>query len=350
MELPWAKDANIPMKISPAISSQLSTVTFVATVLVVMCHCDDVMASKDGIVRYFGGVFTDANVANFFFLSGFFLARHFGEDGWWKKSVLSRLRSLGVPYFAWCVVYLGLYCLIWCLGFYQPHAGMFCFKNVFGVGLLTPPIDFALWYIKTLLYFIIISPLFFVLQYKFKAAFPLIALSLMMVAISPFGSSPFCGFCFNLVGFVCFLMGAEVAFSGLMQRVFLRSGNKWGWAVIWLFCWIISAFLINCIDKCLRTVLHPFYVLFAVFCLQRVIANIPWRVGEALAKSSFVIYAAHLMILKLTSPFLNKLLGHCPVVCFSMLTVAAVCGGIATTAALRSLSRRTLALLTGGRG
>ena len=216
------------MKISPAISSQLSTVTFVATVLVVMCHCDDVMASKDGIVRYLGGVFTDANVANFFFLSGFFLARHFGEDGWWKKSFLSRLRSLGVPYFAWCVVYLGLYCLIWCLGFYQPPEGMFGFRSVFGVGLLTPPIDFALWYIKTLFYFIIVSPLFFALQYKFKATFPLIALSLLMVKVSPFGSSPYWGFCFNLVGFVCFLMGAEVAFSGLMRRAFLRNGNKWG--------------------------------------------------------------------------------------------------------------------------
>lgn len=337
------------MKISPAISSQLSTVTFVATVLVVMCHCDDVMASKDGIVRYLGGVFTDANVANFFFLSGFFLARHFGEDGWWKKSFLSRLRSLGVPYFAWCVVYLGLYCLIWCLGFYQPPEGMFGFRSVFGVGLLTPPIDFALWYIKTLFYFIIVSPLFFALQYKFKATFPLIALSLLMVKVSPFGSSPYWGFCFNLVGFVCFLMGAEVAFSGLMQRSFMRNGNKWG-GVKWLFCWIITAFFANCTDGCWRTVLHPFYVLFAVFCLQRIVADIPWRVSEALARSSFVIYAAHLMILKLASPLLNKMLGRCPILCFLMLTVVAVCSGIAITVALRSLSRRTLALLTGGRG
>lgn len=337
------------MKISPALSSQLSTVTFVATVLVVMCHCDDVMAHKDGIVRYLGGVFTDANVANFFFLSGFFVARHFEEDGWWKKSIVSRLRTLGIPYLAWCVVYLGIYCLVWCLGCYQPPEGMFGFKNVFGIGLLTPPIDFALWYIKTLLYFIAISPLFFALQCKFRAAFPLIALSLLMVKISPLGSSPFLGFCFNLVGFACFLMGAEVAFSRLMQRVFLCNGNHFSGG-IWLLCWVISSLLLNCTDDSIRTVLHPFYVLFAVFCLQRVIVDIPWRVGEALAKSSFVIYAAHLMILKLTSPFLNKLLGQCPILCFSMLTVTAVFGGIAITVALRRLSRRTLALLTGGRG
>lgn len=228
MELSWTKGADIQMRITPALSSQLSTVTFIATVLVVMCHCDDVMASNGGIVRYLGGVFTDANVVNFFFLSGFFVARHFGEDGWWKKAIVSRLCSLGVPYVAWCVVYLGFYSLIWCLGCYQPPEGMFCFRSVFGVGFLTPPIDFALWYLKTLFYFIIVSPLFFALQYKFKAAFPLIALSLLMVKISPFGSSPYLGFCFNLVGFVCFLMGAEVAFSDLMQRTFLCHGNKWG--------------------------------------------------------------------------------------------------------------------------
>ena len=348
MELSWAKGADIPMKITPALSSQLSTVTFVATILVVMCHCDDVMASKDEIVRYLGGVFSDANVANFFFLSGFFVARHFGEDGSWKKSIVSRLRSLGVPYLAWCVAYLAVYCLIWCLGCYQPPKGMFGFRSVFGVDLLTPPIDFALWYIKTLFYFIIVSPLFFALQYKFKAAFPLIALSLLMVKISPFGSSPYWGCCFNLVGFVCFLMGAEVAFSGWMQRVFLRNDNKVG--IIWLFCWIIAAFFTNCTGECWRAVLHPFYILFAVFCLQRIIADIPWRVSETLARSSFVIYAAHLMILKLASPLLNKMLGRCPILCFLMLMAVAVCSGIAITVSLRSLSRRTLALLTGGRG
>lgn len=334
------------MKISPTLSSQLTTVTFVATVLVVMCHCDDVMTNKDGIVRYLGGVFTDANVANFFFLSGFFVARHFGEDGWWRKSILSRLRSLGIPYLAWCVVYLGVY---WSLGHCQLPKGILGFKGVFGIGFTTPAIDFALWYIKTLFYFIIISPPFFALQYKFKAAFPLLALSLLMVKISPIGSSPYLCFCFSLVGFVCFLMGAEVAFSGLMQRVFWRNGKNWE-GIIWLFLWMISAFLLNRTGGCTHTILHPFYVLFAVFCLQRVIADIPWRVGEMFAKSSFVIYAVHLMLLKLTSPFLNKLLGQCPILCFSLLTVVAVCGGIAITVILRMLSRRVLAVLTGGRG
>lgn len=61
MELSWTKGADIQMRITPALSSQLSTMTFIATVLVVMCHCDDVMASNDGIVRYLGGVFTASN-------------------------------------------------------------------------------------------------------------------------------------------------------------------------------------------------------------------------------------------------------------------------------------------------
>ena len=78
--------------------------------------------------------------------------------------------------------------------------------------------------------------------------------------------------------------------------------------------------------------------------------DIPWRVSGVLTRSSFVIYAVHLMILKLTSPFLNKLFGQSSVLCFFTLTFVAVCGGIVITVVMRMLSRRTLALLTGGRG
>ena len=136
---------------------QLATVMFLATVLVVMCHVDDVMSNKNMLVRYLGGIFTDANVANFFFLSGFFLARHYGERNWYGVALARRTRTLVVPYFAWCVVYLAFYLLCEISHLGKPHAsGFFNPLKVFGIGL-GAPIDFALWYIKTLLYFIIVS-------------------------------------------------------------------------------------------------------------------------------------------------------------------------------------------------
>ena len=214
------------MKISQSLSRQLATVTFVATVLVVMCHCDDVMLNKDGIVRFLGGIFTDANVANFFFLSGFFVGRHYAENGWYRKAIFGRLRTLGIPYLAWCLIYLGIYGCATLVGICHPQAKLFDMRKVFGVGLLTPPIDFALWYIKTLFYFIFVSPLFFWFQNRYRIAFPVIAGAILLFKISPLGSSPLFGFCFNIVGFICFLMGAEMAFHSEVQSVFLRVGRS----------------------------------------------------------------------------------------------------------------------------
>lgn len=336
------------MKISGSLSRQLATVTFVATVLVVMCHCDDVMSNKDGVVRFLGGIFTDANVANFFFLSGFFVARHYAEDRWYRKAIFGRLRTLGVPYLVWCFIYLGVYGCVSLVGACHPQAGFFDMRKVLGIGLLTPPIDFALWYVKTLFYFIIVSPLFFWCQNRYRAAFPIMAGVVLLFRVTPIGSSPIFGFCFNIVGFVSFLMGAEMAFHSEVRSVFLRIGEK-TWGVL-LVAWIVGALCINCLAGTLRSFLHPLYVLFAVYCLQRIVACIPFRIGEPFVKASFVIYASHLIILKLVSPALNNLLGGVPVLCFSVLVGVSIFGGVALTLVLRKFSRTTLALLTGGRG
>lgn len=339
------------VKISEPLSRQLAALTFVATLLVVMCHCDDVMIKQDGFVRFFGGIFTDANVANFFFLSGFFVARHFGEDRWYRSAIAGRLRTLGVPYLGWCIIYCGVFALAACLGFFQPPQGMFEFKNIFGIGLSTPPIDFALWYIKTLFYFILVAPLFFRLQTKYRLALPIIAMALLLLRISPFGNFPqsLYGFCFNLVGLICFLTGAQVAFSQTLLGVFFHAG-KWIWGVCWLIFWFLVAIGVDCSRGTFRLILHPFYVLFAVFCLHRVVACVPLRIGEVLIKSSFMIYAVHLMILKLVSPCLNDVFGQVPMLCYSMLFIVSVTGGIVLTMFLRKTSPVVLSLLTGGRG
>lgn len=336
------------MKISEPLSRQLATVTFVATVLVVMCHCDDFMPNKDCLVRFLGGIFTDANVANFFFLSGFFVARHYAEKGWYREAIFGRLRTLGIPYLVWCLIYLGIYGCASLVGAYHPQADMFDVRRVFGVGLLTPPIDFALWYIKTLFYFIVVSPLFFWLQNRYRVAFPIVVVAALVFKIFPVGSSPLFDHCFNIVGFVCFLLGAEMAFHSEVRNVFLRVGGMAG--SVSLIAWIVGALCVNCLMGSLKLVLHPLYVLFAVYCLQRIVACTSFRIGEAFAKASFVIYASHLIILKLVSPLINNLIGGVPVLCFLILVAVSVLGGVVLTMALRKLSRPTLALLTGGRG
>lgn len=86
------REISIPEKgLKDRQNNVLSVLSFFATLLVVMCHVDDFLPCREGvegmIVRYLGGAFSDANVANFFVLSGYFLARHVGEKSWYVDAL-----------------------------------------------------------------------------------------------------------------------------------------------------------------------------------------------------------------------------------------------------------------------
>ena len=90
-------------------SDILATFTFLATFLVVMCHADDVLAFRPTVAAILGGTFSDANVYNFFWLSGFFLGRHQNEQGWWRSALVKRVSTLIVPYVLWNAAYFVVY-------------------------------------------------------------------------------------------------------------------------------------------------------------------------------------------------------------------------------------------------
>ena len=51
-------------------SAQLSTVVFLATLLVLLCHVEHWAQQSNFVIHYFGDILPLANVSNFFFLSG----------------------------------------------------------------------------------------------------------------------------------------------------------------------------------------------------------------------------------------------------------------------------------------
>ena len=40
----------------------------------------------------------------FFIVSGFFLAQHFSEDGWLRREIRKRIKSLAIPYICWSII------------------------------------------------------------------------------------------------------------------------------------------------------------------------------------------------------------------------------------------------------
>lgn len=55
-------------------------------------------------------------VPTFFAISGFLMAGHFGENGWWRRELCKRLRSLLIPYVIWNSFYLLLASLFVAVG------------------------------------------------------------------------------------------------------------------------------------------------------------------------------------------------------------------------------------------
>lgn len=92
----------------------------------------------------------------FFIASGYFLANHFEESGWWKREVAKRLRSLLIPMGFWWVILL-----LWgtpfsivankLAGRSLMEALPFADGRIPGIGIL--------WYLRTLFVFVLASPL-----------------------------------------------------------------------------------------------------------------------------------------------------------------------------------------------
>lgn len=149
-------------------SNKIANMGFVCTLLVVAIHVRHVPQAHDGapmafyfIVRH---IFGSIAVPFFFIVSGYFLARRAEGDGWWKRAVAQRLRTLGLPLFIWCLIPFLLFSVIWTAG----EPGGICSRIPFrpsslaagfGLNLFTnPEANRPLWYLRMLLLLVTASP------------------------------------------------------------------------------------------------------------------------------------------------------------------------------------------------
>ena len=100
----------------------------------------------------------------FFLCSGYFIAGHIGEDGWYRRECRKRVRSLLIPYISWSLLYFALESLVSCAsGLVHGRSivvNMDIRSWVRTLGLL--PFEYPrlwpLWYVRTLIVFVILSP------------------------------------------------------------------------------------------------------------------------------------------------------------------------------------------------
>ncbi|OWV14377.1 acyltransferase [Fibrobacter sp. UWB5] len=142
--------------ISPELSSRISSLSFVCACMVVLIHVP-VPSTTGSWGWYLSSIFSYGvcliSVPFFFIISGFFLGRHLDEDGWYKKALKKRVRSLLIPYIVFNALYWGL-----------THVDfeLWNMKNIV-VGIVGYPFGYPslgpTWYIRSLLIFVALSPL-----------------------------------------------------------------------------------------------------------------------------------------------------------------------------------------------
>lgn len=151
-------------------NNRIANASFVFACLVVFVHC--VPGAIMGAERFSAAwwvkeLFTEticrAPVPFFFCVSGYLLAKHVGESGWWHRAVQSRVKTLLVPYvilnlgyltFCTLETYLGRRFLGTC-GESHWH-GWLTIPDALGLTVATPFLV-VLWYVKQLILFILIS-------------------------------------------------------------------------------------------------------------------------------------------------------------------------------------------------
>lgn len=170
--------------VSEETSRKVRNLGFLCSLFVVSLHIPWPSLGVGGYVgRISHFVLGPASVPFFFAISGFMLAGHFGERGWWKREIRKRFFSLLIPYLAWAVIFL-LFQTIWD-GVHSWVRGQPFSESLFrglcpsqwpyalGVDLSKRPQFGVLWYIRCLMVFVLLSPciFWFIMRIQFLGLF-----------------------------------------------------------------------------------------------------------------------------------------------------------------------------------
>lgn len=147
-------------KIESSLSHKLANMGFVCVCLMVSLHVS--FKASEGVDWWircmWGGGLAQMAVPFFFLASGYFLAGHAGEQGWWPREFLKRLRTLYVPFLLWTGVLLTF---LWARGG-LPEPSVREGARALGLIVWEAPTKGDLWYVRNLLVLVLISPILLV--------------------------------------------------------------------------------------------------------------------------------------------------------------------------------------------
>ena len=211
------------MQINPQTSARIYNLSFFATLAVMFMHLPDAGVVPGRLYSFFDS-FTVLAVPTFFLLSGFLLGRSASEPGWYARALKKRATSLVVPYFVLntlMIPFLVLHQNILKAGNWAPGGVQFdwySISRIYGLTFRYTPVVGALWYVRCLLFFILLSPLL-IRPLRRTRTSAVLVLTLVFAGVAalegahlgdPWGYLFY--YFFNLRGFCFFTLGLSCAF------------------------------------------------------------------------------------------------------------------------------------------
>lgn len=264
----------------------------------------------------------------FFTVSGFFLAKHVEESGWWKSAVVTRVRSLLVPYLIWCSVYA---LLQFALG--ERDVGI---VRILGLNPAAMPYFYPFWFVRNLFILVLISPALVITIKNRGGGLVLFSLAALSLGASLDAHLIPAGVLINSVFYFC--VGLALRLKSIRLKL-----PRWGSIVL-----IATGLILFALQAWNRTALDSFvlrYLPLAGVGAWSLMVGL-WGVmpNKAIPKVfegvTFQIYALHVFLLMAIAPWVESA---------SLTVVFTFAGCVAIAHVLKRFAPRVAGGIFGGR-